>query len=412
MTPAHFMQLMTRESAAAIDAAWARLDRDSRAAIARERNASGETALHVAARRGLVSLVDPLLRAGSDIDARCPARLTPFHVALRAGHETPAVMLLDRGADIDAYGARGLTVLHQSVMAADIQAVKWLLRHGANPRLLAYDPACSDMTAFHLAATTKPAVLQALLREASAPALQDVYYINGVAYDLMRTVLAAQRIDMLDVLIDYGVNINAAGVDGHTPAMFLLHHRTSMVDSADVLRRLHEAGADMLQATSAGGETLLMVAAAVGWVQAFDYLLGAGISPQARKSDGTTLLHIAARGMRTDLCLRVLALTPDDVNVQNNLGQTPLWLAAHHNRRDNVIALLDAGADPTIADYKLRTPDMVCQGPMQTMTRKLVMDAQRKWPDSAKPQRGKRSVRGSEIRNRRGRRGFYPSKPR
>lgn len=407
-----FLQLLASESAAHLAQAWQGLTAEARGEVARHTFANGETALHVVARRGLVPLLEPLVRAGADVDARDASRLTPLHLALRAGHSGLAVMLLDAGADIDAYGQRGLTMLHQAVISGQADAVAWLLAYGANVRLPAYDMERHDMNALHLAATSTPDVLRLLLRAADAAAVNDVYYNKSLPYDALRTVLAQQRADLLDVLIDYGVNINAAGVDGLTPVQFLLCHRTSMVDSVDLLRRLHDAGADMLQTTGAGNETLLMLATSTGWVQAFDYLLTAGVSPHAPRADGTTLLHIAARGMRHDLFLRVLSILPHHINAQNNLGQTPLWLAAHHNRRDNVVALLAAGADPTLADKKMRTPDMVCQAPMQRMTRKLVMDAQRRWPDSAKQQRGRRNLRGAQIRNRRGRGGFYPSKRR
>lgn len=407
-----FLHMLAHDSAANVAVAWQDLSAQTRTDIARHHFANGETALHVVARRGLAALVEPLIRAGADVDAYDAERLTPVHMALRAGHSGLAVTLLDAGANIDAYGQRGLTMLHQAVISGQSDAVAWLLAYGANPRLPAYDMDRYEMNALHLAADSTPDVLRLLLRSAHAGAVNDVYYNKSLPYDTLRAVLAQQRADLLEVLIDYGVNINATGVDGLTPVQFLLCHRTSMVDSAELLRRLHEAGADMLQTTGAGGETLLMLAASTGWVQAFDYLLTAGVSPHVKRSDGTNLLHIAARGMRHDLFLRVLAILPQDVNAQNNLGQTPLWLAAHHNRRDNVIALLAAGADPTIADKKMRTPDMVCQAPMQRMTRKLVMDAQRQWPDSAKPQRGRRNLRGAQIRNRRGRGGFYPSKRR
>ncbi len=411
-TMAAFARALTSQSADDIMAIWQALAPAERGDVASYRYDNGESVLHVAARRGCTALIEPLLRAGCDADARCASHLTPLHAALRAGQSGSAVMLLDHGADIDAYGPRGLTMLHQAVIAGDAKAVAWLLHYGANPALAAYDIDRNEMNAFHLAADSTPEILRLLLRSPQALAVHTTYARKGLRIDTLRAVLAAQRADLLDVLIDYGININARGSDGQTPVQFLICHRTSMVESADLLRRLHDAGADMLQTASAGGETLLMLAAEKGWVQAFDYLLAAGVPPQARRNDGTTLLHIAARGMRHDLFLRVLALAPHDLNARNHLGQTPLWLAAHHNRRDTVIALLDAGADPTIADSRMRTPDMVCQAPMQQMTRKIVMDAQRKWPDSAKLRRGRRNMRAAPVRTRRGRGGFYPSKPR
>lgn len=410
MTGRSFLRaLESSASARDIMAAWQALDDRSRAQVARYRFGSGETPLHVAAACGFNALVMPLVQAGADVDARGPDFFTPLHTALRHGHRALADLLLDHGADINAYVARGLTALHMAVLARQGAAVAWLLERGADVRCPSRDMMTDGMTALHMAAGSTPDILRLMLEAQTGEALGDLYYKGMVAHDVLRGVLAQQRADLLDVLIDYGVNVNAHGPDGLTPVQFLLRHRTSKEGSIGLLRRLHEARADVVQPGTGGGETLLMAAADAGWTEAFDYLLAAGASLAGRQRDGATLLHLAARGMQHDLFLRVLQTTPQDINRRNRLGQTPLWLAAQNNRRDNVAALLAAGADPTIPDNKNRTPDLVCQGPLQRAAHQAVTDAQRAWRDSARPRRDLR--RAAVIRRRRGNEGFYSSKP-
>lgn len=412
MTAAYFIRMLDTADPAQLLHIWQKLSVDEREKSARHTFKNNDTLLHAVAARGLVSLVEPLVRAGADVNAYGHDRLTPLHVALKNNNYPLARALLDHGANIDAYGTRGLTMLHQAVLSNQAKAVGWLLDHGADPRLPAYDMTLSDMNAFHMAAGSETGILRLLLRGRGSDVLGDVYQKNNVPMDVLRTVLTEHRLDLLEMLIAHGVNINAQGSDGLTPVQFLVCHRTRMVDGVELLRHLHEAGADIHRTESGSGETLLMLAAGAGWTQAFDYLLAAGVPVDAQRSDGNRLLHIAARGMRHDLFMRVLKLTPQDLNARNNAGQTPLWLAAHHNRRDNVVALLQAGADPTIADIKMRTPDMVCQAPMQHITRRLVMQAQRDWRDSANLRRGNGGRRRQTVVTRRPRGGFNPSKPR
>ena len=65
--------------------------------------AQGETALHVACRRGLVSLVRALLEAGGNANIQSTSsaddsgitKQTPLHVAVEAGHKDIVKVFLD-----------------------------------------------------------------------------------------------------------------------------------------------------------------------------------------------------------------------------------------------------------------------------------------------------------------------------
>jgi ankyrin repeat protein len=94
----------------------------------------GETPLHVVARRGHTQLVKPLLDAGAEIGARNAQHETPLHQAVaRPSSDTQLVeSLLDAGAEIGARNAQHETPLHLAVCYGFLDAVKVLIKRGAD----------------------------------------------------------------------------------------------------------------------------------------------------------------------------------------------------------------------------------------------------------------------------------------
>lgn len=79
--------------------------------------------------------------------------------------------------------------------------------------------------------------------------------------------------------------------------------------------------------------------------------------PRAAEPDGTTALHWAAYWDDRD-SVALLLQAGADVNAQNDLGATPLWLAASEGRFAMVDQLLAAGAKPDLALTLGETPLM------------------------------------------------------
>ena len=63
--------------------------------------------LHLASQQGRTDVVEQLLVAGAEINAKDSAGLTALHYAVRAGHEQVALHLINRGADVNARARLG-----------------------------------------------------------------------------------------------------------------------------------------------------------------------------------------------------------------------------------------------------------------------------------------------------------------
>jgi ankyrin repeat protein len=278
------------------------------------RSTGGFTPLLFAARQGNVESARILLAAGADVNDVVPESSSDAEllndpgqveralavgasalvVATISGHGALAMLLLDHGANSDAAGA-GYTALHAAVLRGDLETVKALLAHKADPN----------------ARITKG------------------YRSRSFSHDLV-----------------FGPDLVGA-----TP-FFLA---TKFVD-AGMMRVLAAGGAAPLTTTN-DGTTPLMAAAGLGWrdatdrqgrdlfnadtaevdgssgLEAIKLVMDLGGDVNAVNQSGETALHgAAAKGLNT--IVQFLAEHDAKLDVKNKRGLTPLATAVGQTGAD------------------------------------------------------------------------------
>ncbi|KAK7076930.1 hypothetical protein SK128_018044 [Halocaridina rubra] len=125
-------------------------------------DASGVTALHVAAGRGNAKCLLEMLQAGGDVNLGDNNGLIPLHYAARSRREgavTCLQLLLKYNSPCNVSANHGITPLHVAVEVSNLTATKILLKSGASHRNVDY----RGYTALHFA--TSPTVADALLAD-------------------------------------------------------------------------------------------------------------------------------------------------------------------------------------------------------------------------------------------------------
>ncbi|KAM9100065.1 ankyrin repeat domain-containing protein 31 isoform 2-T2 [Sarcophilus harrisii] len=98
-----------------------------------KRNAKGKSRLHLAAKRGDLSLVIALIESGAHLNQKDNAGWTALHEAADKGFNEVMVELLKAGANVNSESLDGLLPIHNAVSGNHLKAAELLLQHGANP---------------------------------------------------------------------------------------------------------------------------------------------------------------------------------------------------------------------------------------------------------------------------------------
>jgi ankyrin repeat protein len=357
--------------------------------------ARGQTALMWAAAQTHHETLKVLLENGADVNARTELVLWPsgrsgqgrasgpganganaytaLLFAARAGDLASVGVLLDAGSDINGAGADGLSALLLATLRGHVALAKTLLDRGADP-----NSSGAGYTALHWAAGS----WETELTVTSITPDRDGEEWTTVAG------LREGRMELVKALLDRGADVNAritrtparvgssknpplAELEGATP--FLV---AAVAGQVEVMRELKARGADITVPTSRNA-TPLMAAAGMGRVigevsvpdthvlEAARYLFEVGAGDvNAVDALGNTALHYAAF-MRRDGIVQLLAAKGARLDVRNQWGETPLFLAevvfqfAGGGRYESGptptgTLLRTLGAQPSKPDYTLR----------------------------------------------------------
>lgn len=212
------------------------------------KNRRRATALHWAVADA--AKVRMLLIGGADINAKTVEGRTPLHLAASQPAGAPIVQLLvEASADVDARALVGTTPLFAAA-GASVEAARLLLDKGADPNAKSTTGATALMTG----ANGHPDVVALLIARGADVTASTRRGETALAFAASRGDLASVKL-----MLEKGADVNASDFRGYTPLMHAAYYDR---DAAEVVRRLLAGGAN-IHATGEG-ETAISLAAKRG----------------------------------------------------------------------------------------------------------------------------------------------------
>ncbi|KAH7970063.1 hypothetical protein HPB52_023952 [Rhipicephalus sanguineus] len=264
--------------------------------------ATGNTALHLAARRRDLDIMRFLVECQSPINHQNAEGQTPLHVAAREGDE---------------------------------QAVKLFHHAGANPNLIDSE----DRTPLHIATQLgHVGVVELLIDKYKA----SVHHRTKDGSTLMHIAAEAGRPETAMVFMKKGVPLHMSNKAGAKCI-----HTAAQKGYVDIVRTLLQKG-EHVDVKTNDGHTALHVAVSAGQALVVETLLGHGAQVQFKAGpNNETPLHIAARVKNADDCAELLIKSGADVNEKDANGEIPLHFAAREGHLRTTKLLLE---DNSISD--------------------------------------------------------------
>jgi uncharacterized protein len=251
----------------------------------------GSTPLLFAARSGDAGSARLLLASGADPNDSLPDGTSALVLAAHSGHKDVAVALLEKGANPNDLGI-GYTALHAAILRSDLDLVKALVMHGADPniRMTKATPVRRNSTDYFLL----------------APLIGVTPYLLAAKFlepEIMQALLAG----------------------GADPKLTMPDGTTALMLAAGSGSRTNEdrRGINVIDFGKVELESKVLPAIEIAWTANADL--------SASDEKGNTALH-AAVTHRYPAVVGFLIDHQADVNARNKAGQTPLALAGTPQR--------------------------------------------------------------------------------
>ena len=304
--------------------------------VNRQESSEDQTALMWAVSERHMPIVRALIGYGADVYTRTKGGFTPLLFAAREGGLEEARALVAAGADVNETAYDGTSALVVATVRGHVDLAMLLLDNGADPNAddAGYAPLHWAAGSWETELTGPRGILPE--REAEWRALRGV---------------PARRLDLVRALLAHGANPNARMAKAPPRVGY---------SQLQVEQRL--AGVNVY-----AGATPFLLAAWAGDAEVMRELAANGADPGLRTSDNTTALIIAAGLGRYPAESRVtesvafetvkLALElGNDVNAQNDAGNTALHGAAYVKANAIVQLLVDRGARMNVKNKRGQTP--------------------------------------------------------
>ena len=264
---------------------------------------------------------------------------TALHWASKKSYPEVVQVLIDAGADIEAKEEKGRSPLHKACMSGHLDIVKLLVRSGAGVRATDNKGVTCLIGASYLGHTETVRYLVGLKDV-------DINHVDSTGCTALRHAAVRNHADAVQVLIDAGADIEVKDEEGRSPLLV-----SNCLGHLDIAIMLVKAGADVC-VTDNKGRTCLTLASYYGHTETVHYLVGLKeVDVNHSGDEGFTALHWAGQKNHPEV-VQVLIDAGADFEAKEEEGRSPLHKACNSGHLDIVKLLVRSGAGVRATDNK------------------------------------------------------------
>ncbi|KAF8080134.1 hypothetical protein N665_0973s0014 [Sinapis alba] len=293
-------------------------------------NADGQSALHLACRRGSVELVEAILEYGeANVDIVDKDGDPPLVFALAAGSPQCVHVLIKKGANVRSRlrDGSGLSVAHVCSYHGQPDCMRELLLAGADPNAVDDE----GETVLHRAVAKKYTDCAIVILEnggSRSMTVSNAKYLTPLHMCVATwNVVVIKRWVKVSSPEEIAQAINIPSPVGTALCMAAAIRNDHEKEGRELVQILLAAGADPTAQDAQHGRTALHTAAMSNNVELMRVILDAGVNANILNVHNTIPLHMAlARG--ANACVSLLLESGSDCNIQDDDGDNAFHIAA------------------------------------------------------------------------------------
>jgi cytohesin len=294
-----------------------------------------QTAIHWAAHHSEPDVLDLLLSKGAHVNAKNLFGQKPVHIACIYGHNKILKRLLEMKADVSSQDLLGGTPLHYAAAGGDIPTIDILL--GANADI----NATGKSVLAGVVNLTMADVLNGFFSSLSNGKMDQTYENTPSEFEGITPLHWAAgngNIQALKHLVEKGAKATTIDSFSNTSLHWAANQKMYFGSSSDSQEQKPVANTE-----------------ARNYAASIKYLVAKGVGVDSKNQLGRTPLHLAAASGCKDAII-ALVKSGANINAIDDTGRTPLHLAVseatHDKKTDVVKLLLEWGADTKIKEKK------------------------------------------------------------
>ncbi|MGB5330070.1 MAG: ankyrin repeat domain-containing protein [Gammaproteobacteria bacterium] len=288
---------------------------------------AGWPLLNIAIELGEIPITQEIIAEKPDLNATGPDGNSAIHVAARKGDSVTLKPLLANGVDINAINARNETALYLAVESDCLECVRLLLANKA-------DPAIADK----LKITPLEVAIRNEQTEIAAVLLKSPTSYAGIH----RVLLLAIERNMEDLSLRLIKRDSRLGERDDKGRSALWHSADRGLIKTSVA--LIKSGKIDINSQDSTGHCALAQATRGGHLAVVHLLINADADLNIRTNAANTILMLAVLAKKPAI-VELLMTRAIDINAQDNVGDTALMLAAATGQNELLEMLIKAGAD-------------------------------------------------------------------